>query len=122
MRIAVSTNDEQGLEGLVSGHFGRCSNYALIDVENGRIGNVNVVGNPFFRNHGGLGDVPDFIRSQGADVIVAGGMGPKAIEFFNQFGIKVVTGVNGKIKDVVNSYLSGESSGNQPCTGGHSSC
>lgn len=115
MRIAVSTDDNRGLAGIVSAHFGRCSSYTLIDVKDGEIENVSVVNNPFFGRHEQSGEVPAFIRNQGVDVMITGGMGPKAIGFFNQFGIEVVTGVGGKVEDAINSYLAGSLSGGQPC-------
>ena len=115
MRIAVSTDGDQGLTGMVSAHFGRCPNYTLIDVKSGKIERIKVVDNPFFGNHGQSGEVPAFIRNQGIDVMLTGGMGPKAIGFFNQFGIEVVTGASGKVEDAVNNYLTGNLSSSQPC-------
>jgi predicted Fe-Mo cluster-binding NifX family protein len=47
--------------------------------------------------------------------MIAGGMGPKAIDFFHQFGIDVVTGAQGRVRDVVEAYLRGEISGIIPC-------
>jgi predicted Fe-Mo cluster-binding NifX family protein len=47
--------------------------------------------------------------------MIAGGMGPRAIDFFNQFGIDVATGVQGKVKDVVEAYLRGEIQGIVAC-------
>lgn len=55
------------------------------------------------------------IKQQRAEVIIAGGMGPRAIEFFNQLGIEAITGASGRVADVVNSYLKGELKGTKPC-------
>ena len=59
--------------------------------------------------------VPNFIKQQGAEVIIAGGMGMRAIEFFNQLGIEAVTGASGRVADVINSYLKGNLQGAGPC-------
>ena len=113
-RIALASEDRSGLEGAVSGHFRRCPFYTLVDVEGNHILSSEVVTNPHFPDHQ-PGVIPQFIQSQKANVMIAGGMGPKAIDFFHQFGIDVVTGVQGRIRDVVEAYLRGEISGIIPC-------
>ena len=118
MRIAVASDDGNGLDALVSQHFGRCPYYTLVDVEAGNIKEVSVVDNPFYGRHGEPGQVPGFIHSQGAQVVIAGGMGPRAIVFFNQFGIETVTGASGKVRDALNSYFGGGLSGSEPCNEG----
>jgi len=49
--------------------------------------------------------------------MIAGGMGPKAIGYFNQFGIEVATGASGKVGDALNNYLDGGLYGSAPCKG-----
>jgi predicted Fe-Mo cluster-binding NifX family protein len=73
-----------------------------------------VVKNPYFPNHQ-PGVIPQFIHSQKANVMIAGGMGPRAIDFFTQFGIDVATGVQGKVREVVEAYLRGEIQGVVAC-------
>jgi ArsR family transcriptional regulator len=121
MRIAVASDDGNGLDALISQHFGRCPYYTLVEVEAGEVKEVSVVDNPFYDSHGEPGQVPGFIHSQGAQVIIAGGMGPRAISFFNQFGIETVTGTSGKVSDALNSYLGGGLSGSEPCNEGRES-
>ncbi len=113
-RIAFSSEDNVGLEGQMSGHFGRCPYFTLVDVEDGKIQNVTVVENPFYNNHQ-PGQVPAFIHSQKVDVMIAGGMGPMAINLFNSNGIEVVTGYMGTIQNVLDAYLKGEAKGASGC-------
>ena len=113
-KIALATEDSSGLEGTLSAHFGRCPFYTLVNVEGDRIVDFDVVANPHFPNHQ-PGVIPQFIHSQRADVMIAGGMGPRAIDFFNQFGIDVATGVQGKVRDIVEAYLRGEIQGIVAC-------
>ena len=114
MRIAFSCDDNRGLEGVISYHFGRCPYYTFVDVEDGQVKNVEVVSNPYYSQHA-PGVVPDFIHSQGANVMITGGMGSRALSFFNQYGIEVVTGASGKVRHALESYLRGELKGAQPC-------
>ena len=60
-----------------------------------------------------------FIRDLGTNVIIAGGMGPKAIEMFHGFGIDVATGATGAVTTVLGSYLRGEHRGVEPCAHDH---
>jgi predicted Fe-Mo cluster-binding NifX family protein len=115
MKIAVAVEDNRGLQALMSQHFGRCPYYILVDVVNAEIGEVRAIENPFYGSHGGPGEVPAFIKKLGAQVIIAGGMGPKAIGFFEQYGIQVVTGVSGAVQRVIELYLNGEIEGASPC-------
>ena len=117
-KIALACEDNQGLGGQVSQHFGRCPCYLIVDVEGREIKKTNIVDNPYFNNHI-PGKVPQFIKEQGAHVIIAGGMGPRAIDMFNSLGIEVVTGAVGNAKNVLQAYVRGEISGVEPCKHDH---
>jgi len=113
-RIALASEDGTGLDGSLSAHFGRCPFYTFVNVEGDRILGFEVLKNPYFPNHQ-PGVIPQFIHSQKANVMIAGGMGPRAIDFFTQFGIDVATGVQGKVRDIVEAYLRGEIQGVVAC-------
>ncbi len=114
MRIAISADDNNGLESVVSPHFGRCPHYILVDVEDQEVKSVLVVDNPYYGQHA-PGVVPGFIHSQGANVMLTGGMGGRAIAFFEQYGIEAVTGASGTVRHALERYLSGQLRGVQPC-------
>lgn len=114
MRIAISAQTNNDLQGEVAQHFGRCPFFALVDVEDGAIKNVQIVDNPFLSGHQ-VGQVPGFIKNQNADVMLSGGMGGRAIQFFEQFGIGVSTGVRGTVETAVRQYLNGELYEAAPC-------
>jgi predicted Fe-Mo cluster-binding NifX family protein len=114
MRIVVSADDQGGLSGVVSPHFGRCPYFALVDLEGREVQQVNVVENPFYTSHQ-PGQVPNFINSLGANVMLTGGMGGRAIGFFQEFGIEAVTGAGGTVQHALEQYLGGELQGAAPC-------
>jgi predicted Fe-Mo cluster-binding NifX family protein len=114
MRIAVSVDEDKGLESAVSHHFGRCPYYVLADVEDREVKAVTTVANPFYQQHQ-PGQVPGFIHSQGANVIITGGMGRRAITFFQQYDIEPVTGAFGTVTAVLENYLTGGLEGAEPC-------
>ena len=105
MRIAIPSENEKGLESDVSMHFGRCRYYTFIDIENGKVKGIEVVKVPFEEH--GYGDLPNFVKKHGANLVIAYGMGARAMDYFNQLGIDVITGVRGKIKDVVEKFING---------------
>ena len=117
-RVAIAALDDEGLDGEVSSHFGRCPHYVLADTHDREIDRVEVVANPFFNAHR-PGVVPGFLREQGADVVIAGGMGPRAIQMFQAFGVEVATGVVGNVGKVLEAYLKGEVTGIVPCAHDH---
>jgi predicted Fe-Mo cluster-binding NifX family protein len=75
---------------------------------------VNAVANPYYGHHQ-PGQVPGFIQSRGADVMLAGGMGRRAIALFKQCGIHAATGASGAVRHAVEQYLGGVLQGAEPC-------
>ncbi len=115
MRIAFAADTNEGLDSTISAHFGRCPYYVFVDVEDGEVRNVEVTENPFYYDHGAPGQVPGFIANRGVDVMVSGGMGPRAIGFFEQLGVQAATGASGRVRDVLKAYLRHELQGAEPC-------
>jgi predicted Fe-Mo cluster-binding NifX family protein len=71
--------------------------------------------NPFGGGHA-PGEVPAFIKEQGAQVILSGGMGTRAVDFFENLGIQAATGAAGTVREGVKMYLDGALTGAAPCT------
>ena len=103
MRIAIPCDNNKGLESEVSMHFGRSPYYAFVDIENDEVKNVKIVPLPF-ADHG-IGDLPNFVKQNGGEIVIAYGMGGRAADFFNQLGIKVLIGVQGKVREVIDAFL-----------------
>jgi predicted Fe-Mo cluster-binding NifX family protein len=114
MRIAISADNKNGLDSVVSPHFGRCPHFILVDLEGQNVKNVQAIDNPYYGNHR-PGQVPAFINSHEVDVMLTGGMGHRAIMFFEQFGVQAVTGAAGTIRQSLESYMGGGLAGAAPC-------
>jgi predicted Fe-Mo cluster-binding NifX family protein len=114
MRIAVSAEEPNGLDSIVSPHFGRCPFFAVVEVEGGQVRTVRTVENPFYAQHQ-PGQVPAFIHSLGVEVMLTGGMGGRAVQFFRQYGIEPVTGAMGTVRQALEQYLGGRLQGAAPC-------
>ena len=104
MKIAISTES-----GEVSPHFGRAPEFTFITIEDNKVVKKDVFPNPGHT----VGSIPQFIDDQGAKCIITGGMGPRAVQFFNQFGIDVIMGVSGNIDDTVEKILNGTLEGGE---------
>lgn len=118
MLIAIAAEDDNGLAGQVSMHFGRCPYYVLAEIEDGKIAGSRVEKNIHFGNHQ-PGQMPTYIRDLGANVILAGGMGPRAVDMFQRYGIEVATGAVGNVGRVLEAYLRGDLQGIVPCHHDH---
>lgn len=101
---AVKTNNdkEEGMimkiaipiaEGKLCMHFGHCEQFALFDVDNKT---KKITGKKMFTPPAHEpGVLPKWLHEQGANVIIAGGMGQRAQSLFAGNGIKVVVGAPG---------------------------
>lgn len=118
MKIAIAAEDDRGLQGEVSAHFGRCPFYVTVEVGKDGPGEAEVVPNAHYGMHQ-PGVMPRFIKGLGADVIISGGMGPRAIDMFQAMGIEVATGAIGQVGKVLDAYLKGEINGIVPCAHDH---
>ncbi len=114
MRIAISAHDGSGLDSTVDPHFGRCAYFVLVDLDDKEIRAVQTVPNPYYGHHQ-PGQVPGFVHSQGAQVMLTGGRGGRALGFFEQLGIQAVTGAAGTVRDAVAQYADGSLVGSGPC-------
>jgi Uncharacterized conserved protein len=105
MIIAVPVEDDRGRDSEVAMHFGRARYFAFVEVDDGAIKDMVIKANPH-QEHG-PGDLPRFVSENGARTVIAYGMGGRAVEFFNSYGIEVVTGASGRVLDVVEAFVKG---------------
>jgi len=88
---------------IVSPHFGHCEGYAIFSIENGAISRRVDIPNPGHQP----GVLPALLAREGVNLVIAGGMGPRAIDLFHSHGIEVCTGVEGEIDAIIQAYLGG---------------
>jgi len=110
MRYAVPVSD-----GVVAMHFGHCEQFALIDVDEEE---KAITGKEFVNSPGHQpGILPQWLAEEGVSVVIAGGMGSRAQDLFQQNRIQVVIGVlESDPEKAVLSYLDGTlSAGDNIC-------
>jgi predicted Fe-Mo cluster-binding NifX family protein len=114
MKIAITADNDQGLASPVAQHFGHAPYFVLAQFDDDVISATEVIANPFAEGHE-PGQIPAFIHAQGAAVIISGGMGGRAIAFFQQAGVQTATGASGTVEQAIQAYRSGSLTGAAPC-------
>ena len=118
-KIVLTANDNLGLDGEMAMHFGHCPYFVVAHVNgDNQVEHTEVQANPYAQAHQ-PGQIPQHIKSLGADVVVAGGMGVKAIEWFRDLGIEVATGTRQGIGATLDAYLAGAVTGVTECNHDH---
>ena len=97
MKIAIPLAD-----GKLTAHFGHCQEFALIDVKGNEITKKETLVPPPHEP----GVLPAWLHGLGASVIIAGGLGGRAIDLFKQNSINVIIGAPAlEPEELVKSYL-----------------
>lgn len=90
--------------GVLCSHFGHCEKFAVMHVQDGQISAMEFHVPPPHEP----GVLPRWLGEMGVNLIIAGGMGQRALGFFAQQGIRVVTGApNLEPEVLVQQYLAG---------------
>ncbi|MEJ2069803.1 MAG: iron-sulfur cluster carrier protein MrpORP [Syntrophobacterales bacterium] len=90
--------------GVLCNHFGHCEQFAVLQVEDGQIGATEFHTPPPHEP----GVLPRWLGELGVNLIIAGGMGQRALSLFTDQGIRVITGAPSQDPAaLVQSYLAG---------------
>ncbi|NTW25951.1 MAG: ATPase [Lentimicrobium sp.] len=76
------------LGNVLSEHFGHCQAFAYVDVDNNEITKITIMDPPEHQP----GTFPKWVAANGATDVIAGGMGPMAVNLFNEAGVNVFVG------------------------------
>ena len=120
-RIAVAADGDENLEAPVGAHFGRAPFYAVVEVQGDEVKGSKFVKNPHAESHT-PGKVPEFVHSLDAHVILSGGMGQRAIQKFQGYGIQVGIGAKGTVQQALDAFLAGKLTDEGGCQHSHGGC
>jgi len=105
MKICV-TASANSLDSMVDPRFGRCPYFIIVDSETMQF---EAIPNLASGAMGGAGvQAAQTIASKGTKVLITGNVGPNAFQALLAAGIKIVTGVSGTVREVVEKYKRGE--------------
>ncbi|WNO10667.1 NifB/NifX family molybdenum-iron cluster-binding protein [Teredinibacter sp. KSP-S5-2] len=116
MLIAIPTINQKLCQ-----HFGHCEQFAFaeVDEENQTILHVRYLQAPIHTP----GSIPSWLNDNGTQLVIASGIGNRALSFFDQWGINVVVGAKeGSPKDIIAAYFKQQlETENNPCNEKHTS-
>ncbi|MFC2000943.1 NifB/NifX family molybdenum-iron cluster-binding protein [Chloroflexota bacterium] len=117
MKIAISATGPT-LDADVDPRFGRCQYFIIIDPDTMEFEAVN---NSGAMAGGGAGiSTSQTIAGKGVEAVLTGNCGPNAFQVLSAAGIKVMTGVSGKVRGAVTDYKAGKYQASlQPNVPGH---
>ena len=82
-KIAIPVNN-----GVLDAHFGHCKHFAIFELNNNVVTGESLMDAP--PHEPGL--LPRYLSERGVTDIIAGGMGQRAIELFQQAGVNIFVG------------------------------
>jgi predicted Fe-Mo cluster-binding NifX family protein len=85
MRIVIPTDNKKGLNDKIAEHFGRCETYTFLN-EKGKV--IEIIENTS-EHMGGKGLPVDIMKKHKANVLLCKDLGPKALNFCEQYKIDV---------------------------------
>ena len=104
MKVAISTDS-----GDVSAHFGRCPEFTIIEIDDGKITTSETISNP--GHHPGF--LPQFFAEKGIGAVIAGGAGTRAQMLFAEKNIQLIVGITGKIDETLDLLCKGQLEGGE---------
>jgi predicted Fe-Mo cluster-binding NifX family protein len=117
MKVAITATGPT-LDADIDPRFGRCQYFIIVDPETMQF---EALENSGAMAGGGAGvSTAQTIASKGVEAVLTGNCGPNAYQVLSAAGIKVITGVAGKVQDAIQGYKSGKfQASSQPNVGDH---
>lgn len=105
MKIAI-TSTGPTLDDQVETRFGRCAYFIFVDPETMKF---DAIENPNIAVGGGAGpQSAQLMASRNVSVVLTGNCGPNAFQTFGATGIRIITGVSGRVIEAVDQFKGGQ--------------
>lgn len=106
MKIAVSSTGPT-MDSAVDARFGRAAMFLIVDSSTGDFEIVENRQNVEAAQGAGI-QAARLVSETSAEAVITGHCGPKAFQTLSAAGIKVIVGVEGTVKEMVERYKKGE--------------
>ena len=104
MKIAITATGP-ALDAEIDPRFGRCQYFVIVDPETMQFETIE---NSSAMAGGGAGvSTAQMIAGKGVEAVLTGNCGPNAYQILSAAGIKVITGVAGKVQVAIHGYKAG---------------
>ena len=105
MKIGISSTGEN-LDAAVDQRFGRCRYFLIVDPESLEF---EAISNEQAMAAGGAGiQAAQTIAKTGVESIITGNIGPNAYQTLQAANIKIYTGAEGTVKEMIEKYKNGK--------------
>lgn len=92
--------------GYVNQHFGKSREFVIVEMDGGQMAAKKILSaEQLQHNHEGLAGL---LKDEQVDIVIVGGIGAGALGPLKALGLQVVTGISGKIDEVVVNYVQGK--------------
>ncbi|MGB9833050.1 MAG: NifB/NifX family molybdenum-iron cluster-binding protein, partial [Caldisericum exile] len=97
--IVAITSSGNTLDSIVDPRFGRCPYFIIVDTDTMQF---KVIENSGMGRQGGAGvNAAQLLVDEGVQVLISGNVGPNAEQALKSGGIRIITGVSGTVKEVI---------------------
>ena len=105
MRICIPTENKEGLNAKVHGHFGSAKYFTIYDTEKDT---TTIIDNTNAHHSHGTCHPIGVLGTGSIDVVVCQGMGMRAVQKLNEANIKAYKAVAGNVSEIVKKYKDNE--------------
>jgi predicted Fe-Mo cluster-binding NifX family protein len=104
MKVVISATGRD-LDATVDERFGRCRYFLIVETDDMSVEAVDNV-NADLSTSAGIQSA-SYVASTGAEALITGNCGPKAMQVFAETNIRIILGQKGTIKDVLKKFKDG---------------
>jgi predicted Fe-Mo cluster-binding NifX family protein len=117
MKICL-TSVSENLDGEIDSRFGRCKYFIVVDPKSMSFKSIQNLANT---SGSGAGiQAAQTLVNENVNILITGNVGPKAFHALSMAGIKIITGVSGKMRKAIENYNDGLLSATEkPSVGEH---
>jgi predicted Fe-Mo cluster-binding NifX family protein len=105
MNICIPTENKEGLNAKVHGHFGSAQYFTIYDTEKKA---VSVIDNTNAHHSHGMCHPIGVLGTASIDAVVCQGMGARAVQKLNEVNVKAYRAVGDTVADIIKKFESGE--------------
>ena len=101
MKIALPSRQNK-----IDGHFGHCEYFTIFTIDD----NKKILAQETIESPAGCGcksNIAQTLSEMGVKIMLAGNMGEGAVTILNNWGIEVLRGCSGEVKEVTLNWLNG---------------
>lgn len=105
--VAIPSANPGGLDAALMSHFGHCEVFTIVEMDGTDVKEVSVLPN-LPHEHGGCAGPVRYLAERGVGVMIAGGMGMRPLQSFQESGIQVLfSGTAATVDQALQGFIKG---------------